>query len=517
MKARLPLLVMLGGSLTFLASLYLTWVTVARPTCHGLFCDLNAPLFTGWSSGVGDAAALMALALAAAAIACMIRPSLADLLSLGAAALMLVYLAVAADALVWHAASSYAHEENGKLVWAFGGYLAFAAAVVTALSAWVFRDVAMPRTAPDVLAWIIGLGLLVAFLLPWHRVSFGDIHARETYTLLGVSSPTELAAGLVLLGLSRERLQSLCWAGAALFTLGRFGFGGTGDFESNRAYGLWLGLGFALAVLAFAAFSARTEWRSLVRPRRRDAFIVAAAAVYVLSLYLPWQRLCDGDHGCYTATGWSLPASSAALLAGIAAVLVLLRSGEHWLPELAAGVGLLVVVAGMDLPFHAPFGAHYAYGAILSFCAAGLFVALGMARFRLRLKLVTARLVPIATAVLLILAISVPWWNVLPSSWQATALTGWLAVAGLLLTLHVLFSWEQPSLVVLALPLGVLTLVVVQAILERDIEPTWGTGVVSALCLLLAAFGWAELRGGLGNFRIPEEIWRVDRISAVED
>ena len=66
MKGRFPLLVMLAGSVTFLASLNLTWVSAGDPsqalrTRHGALSILNlfsnAFAFEGWGA-FGQAAAI---------------------------------------------------------------------------------------------------------------------------------------------------------------------------------------------------------------------------------------------------------------------------------------------------------------------------------------------------------------------------------------------------------------------------------------------------------------------------
>ena len=38
-----------------------------------------------------------------------------------------------------------------------------------------------------------------------------------------------------------------------------------------------------------------------------------------------------------------------------------------------------------------------------------------------------------------------------------------------------------------------------------------------AMSVLLVVLGWVGQRGSLDNFRIPDEIWRVDQISAGEN
>ena len=45
----------------------------------------------------------------------------------------------------------------------------------------------------------------------------------------------------------------------------------------------------------------------------------------------------------------------------------------------------------------------------------------------------------------------------------------------------------------------------------------WEGWLALALCVLLIVLGWLGQRGSLDNFRIPDEIWRVDRISAGEN
>ncbi len=64
------------------------------------------------------------------------------------------------------------------------------------------------------------------------------------------------------------------------------------------------------------------------------------------------------------------------------------------------------------------------------------------------------------------------------------------------------------------LPLALLVVTVLDVILghhETGII-NWEGWVSIGLCLLLAALGWLERNGGLENFRVPEEIWRVDRL-----
>jgi hypothetical protein len=44
----------------------------------------------------------------------------------------------------------------------------------------------------------------------------------------------------------------------------------------------------------------------------------------------------------------------------------------------------------------------------------------------------------------------------------------------------------------------------------------WESWVSFGLCLLLAVLGWLERTNRLESFRVPEEIWRVDRLPEAE-
>ena len=101
MKARRPLFVMLGGSLTLLVSLYMAWVSTGRSAIQDFFNTgkgsagalslLNLFSFSdqfsanGWGT-FGQAAAIAAVGLALCAVVSLIRPELeaADCLSAAA-------------------------------------------------------------------------------------------------------------------------------------------------------------------------------------------------------------------------------------------------------------------------------------------------------------------------------------------------------------------------------------------------------------------------------------------------
>ena len=50
----------------------------------------------------------------------------------------------------------------------------------------------------------------------------------------------------------------------------------------------------------------------------------------------------------------------------------------------------------------------------------------------------------------------------------------------------------------------------------RNGEVVWGAVILVGLCLLLILLGWIEERSGLENLRLPDEIWRVDRLPGAE-
>jgi hypothetical protein len=65
-------------------------------------------------------------------------------------------------------------------------------------------------------------------------------------------------------------------------------------------------------------------------------------------------------------------------------------------------------------------------------------------------------------------------------------------------------------------PLVLLTLPALELIRFRDGDVNWGAVILVGLCLVLAMFGWIEENRGLESFRVPEEIWRMDRLPEAE-
>jgi hypothetical protein len=527
MKGRLPLFVLLASALTFLASLYLPWQVSPR-ACNPAGTDcFSGTSSDAWSSSLGDAAAVIGVALVAATAAALVRRRLVGRLPLAAGALLAVYMGIATAALLRARVVGFApFDHNVHFHWGYGAYLGVASGIAAAVVAAVIRGrEVLPKRSTEALASALGLALLVSFLLPWHQIPL----RQGVYNELGILSPAAvLAAVLVALGATVARMRPLLLLGAAVFTLGAFNFGGS---SGQRGFGYWVGLGLTLALLGVALLAAGPELRAS-RQTRQDAVLAGAAGILVASLFLHWQSAClpqgrfPGIGRCIATNGWTLPGSAAAALASVAIVVVLIGLNAHRVPELAVGASLLITTAGFMIA-EPPFESHRGYGAFVGFSATAIFLLLALSRLRgrpLERGRLVARLLPIATSLSCLAAIALAWWGVLPERWQAhaTVLTGWLAAVGLLLALRTLWAWFDnaggPSAVggelVLA-PLGLLALVAVALIETREIGLTWGGGILVGLCLLLTALGWIEMRRGLENAGFSE-ILRVDRIPEAE-
>jgi len=524
MKGRLPLFVLLASALTFLASLYLPWQTAPR-ACNpaGLEC-FSGTSSSAWSSGLGDAAAVIGVALAAATTAALVRRRLARRLPLEAGGLLAAYLGIAAAALFRARVVGFApFDHHVHFHWGYGAYLGVASGIAAAVVAAVIRGrEVLPKRSTEALASALGLALLVSFLLPWHQIPL----RQGVYNELGILSPAAvLAAVLVALGATVARRRPLLLLGAAVFTLGAFNFGGS---SGQRGFGYWVGLGLTLALLGVALLAAGPELRAS-RQTRQDATLAGAAGILVASLFLHWQSAClpqgrfPGIGRCIATNGWTLPGSAAAALASVAIVVVLIGLNAHRVPELAVGASLLITTAGFTIA-EPPFESR-GYGAFVGFSTTAIFLLLALSRLRwrpLERGRLVARLLPIATSLACLAAIALAWWGVLPERWQAhaTVLTGWLAAVGLLLALRTLWAWfdnvggTSGAELVLA-PLGLLALVAVALIETREIGLTWGGGILAGLCLLLTALGWIEMRRGLENAGFSETL-RVDRIPEAE-
>lgn len=553
MRRPWPVFALLAGALAFLVSLYLPWHEAScGPDCFsgrsgtvaGLLNLFSGTLsIDGWSSGLGDAAALFAFLLAAMAVLALARPSLVRVLPLGAGALLVGYFTLAVAA----GARSVAQQREPALReldiryadfhYAYGAYLGIAAGVVVLGAAAAMRRNELKRipSFSGLASIVLCLCLLVAFLLPWQQIELPPARL----TVLGIADAAALVAAaltLWLLGL-RWRADAEAWAtglvlaaAAALFTAAAFS---SVAFPASRLLGAWIALGAALGLVALA-LSRRIGMRRLRLPLRHGA-VAAAAALLVGGLFLPWQTVCyerAGDLGpysgrCFSTGGWSSSLGAAAALLAIGLVIVTLAPRQSVSPAvLAAGIGLLIATFGFRLEDRSGGGVSLEprYGSTIGFLAAGLLVALTLVRSRprsLEWKRVLVRLVPVAACAAYLVVVVLPWWDVLPQRVQSAlhvAPLSWLTIAAALLTLWLLQLWGEQIAIPAAgspwlvlVPLALLALAAIDLVRLRDAGLMWGHGAVLGLCLVLLLLGRVEQRDGLESFRLPE-ILRIDRI-----
>lgn len=536
---------LLGAALVLLASLYLPWEKApCGPGCTpgrigvpaGLINPFSVSL-NGWLSGVvGDAAGLLALLLAAVAAVALARPKLEGRLPLRLCALLAGYFGFAVAA----QARSVAHHSQPVIPgtsfhYAYGAYLGVAAAVVALVSAGAMQrhDLGRARSPSPLATIVLGVCLLVSFLLPWERLG-------SSGTFLGIATPAAVVAaalGLCMLeaslrGEAAARTKRLALAAVAcLFTGAAFS---TLTYPAARAYGAWIGLGVAIALVALAIASG-IELPSVQAPRWRALATAGAAALLVTGMFLPRQTVCfekasrfGRDSGrCITANGWTSTLGTAAALLAIVLLVVIVAARRFPPPVvLAAGVGLLVASMGFQLEDGSVDGYRLAfgYGSTIVFVAAGLLLALAVAGSRppkLGGSRLAVRLVPIAACVAYLAVVVLPWWDVLPADVQSAlrfAPVSWLTIAGVLLAIWLVELWVERIASAAAgadrlviVPLALLSLAALDLIRFRDGGITWGGGIVVGLCLLLALLGWIERQAGLENARVPE-VLRLDRL-----
>jgi hypothetical protein len=91
----------------------------------------------------------------------------------------------------------------------------------------------------------------------------------------------------------------------------------------------------------------------------------------------------------------------------------------------------------------------------------------------------------------------------------------WFEVAAVLVALRLLGRWlggSRDDSELLMLPLVLLALTVLDLVAIRGQGISWEGWASVVLCAALVALGWVERNGGLERLRVPEEIWRVDRL-----
>jgi hypothetical protein len=519
-RHRLPALVLLACALTFLASLYLPW----RTSQGGPNFILGGEGTDGWSTEAGVAASLAALVLVAGSATALVRPSVLSRLPLVPAALAVVGLAVGSLLVMRAGESSFARLHYH---YAYGAFLGIASAGLTMLGALALDRATIRRPdAGQALAIVLAVGLLASYLLDW-----ASARGQSAVSFPGLVLPVVVlaATGLCFLfpGAPLWSGWSLYVAAAIAVLTGAAVHAVASAPTVTVAYGAWMALGSAIALVAPAMSGWPRTRPTLVSTE--SVLVAGAAAVFVVALFLPWQKICAssdttlgaGLGRCVTTTGWASGGQAAVAgvlaLALVAAAAVAIWTATFTL-ELTLAVAILTASAGHAISDHpgGPIGSGLGYGAYVGFAAAGLLLVGALVRLRSRRheRGSALRLVPIAVSIACFCAIAFPLWGVLPERWnpEAAVLRSWYAIAGVLLMLHLIRRWLGPAGEQLVfLPLVVLALTALDLVQERDQGMTWGGGILVGLCLVLTFLGWKELNGGLESLRVPE-IWRVDRL-----
>jgi hypothetical protein len=368
MARRLPLFVLLASALVFLASLYLPWQEVSHAGnanggevgVLGLLDLFSGGNSDGWTTQAGVVASLAALLLvAAAAVALVRRDAVSRLVPLFPFALAVLYLAIA-DLVALHAEEalleSFQSNRGAQYHYAYGAYLSVAAAAMAVLAA-AFLERARHARRPssvEVIALLLGAGLLVAFLLPWETAG-----GSKAISFPGVNGPPVVLAAvavcLLLDALLRSR-NAVYVAGVIAVLVGAT----VNEVTSGPRidYGAWTALGLAVALVVATAFLRRPT--RLAIPSLSGALAATAAAVYVIALFLPWREFCapggqtlgSGLGRCYATTGWGAGESSAA--AGTLALVVILAAvvlawSAASTAELTLAIAIFTAVAGVTV------------------------------------------------------------------------------------------------------------------------------------------------------------------------
>ena len=525
MTRRLPLFVLLAGAVTFLASLYLTWVaadsTATGNSTQGLLKLFSAFSSDGWGP-FGEAAAVLAVALVAGAGVSLLRPQLARRLPLAGVAFALVFFAFANAAERHGSALLQSAFDHLRIHLGTGTYVGVASAAIVLLAAVDARRDQLVRrpSLTEVVAAGLTLGLLAAFPLSWLNVHVPhpESAAATGFFVSDLDAGSVVFIGvLACFGLPLWRRAAppgrrlVVTAGLAVLTCAYLTPLG---IHHHWAYERWLALGCALGLLGLALATARGLPVSV--PPVADAAALVAACLLLGSLFLPWQRDCR-QGACFSTSGWSTVIYSATA-GGLTVILIVFLLGfRRLVAELAVAVAIYVMATGSELTQYSRLG----YAAPLGFAGAALLLLLAARQLR-RVPIArnrVFRLVPMS-ACLAFLAIPV------------AALTGrlsphlefdspwrvyWLGVAAILVALRLLGRWlsgpgDDPEL--MFLPCALLALTALDLIVDQREVGTisWEGWASVVLCVVLLALGWIERNGGLERLRVPDEIWRIDRL-----
>jgi hypothetical protein len=310
----------------------------------------------------------------------------------------------------------------------------------------------------------------------------------------------------------RRSLKRLAAAAVILvLVVGGFSVLGT---HAHWPYQAWLAIGCAVGLLALAVASNRERPRAALR--RADAVALTGATVLLASLFFNWQTFCASgpNRTCYVSNGWG-----GGLTGGLTGILVVLLLGFRYLsPELAVTIAIYVLGAGLAYTAHGSLG----YGAFAGFAGAALVLVAVALQPMTRIR-AGVRLIPVAAS-FAFLAIPVAALSdrlsteiEINGSWRLLL----LEAAAIVVALRLIGRWlsgPAADVELLVLPVALLALTGFDLAERLHIHVIgWEGWLALALCLLLVVLGWLGQRGSLDNFRIPDEIWRVDRISAGEN
>lgn len=532
MGRRLPLFVLLASALTFLASLYLLWVESAtRAAGNSTKSLLNlfsgGVSFYGWSGSYGQAAALVAVAMVFGAGVSLLRPQLETRLPLASAGVALLSFALLNAAYLQGTGVFEGTFQHLSVHLAAGAYLGIASASVALLATIGARweQLARRPSARAVVALGLTVGLLAAFILPWLHVHAPHVRTGGAtgYQISSVGSSVAIfIAVIACFGLplwargSPSGRRLFAALGIAVLVAGGLSTLGT---HLHWPYEAWLQLGCSLGLVALALSTGRGLRISL--PPVADAAAVAAASLLVVSMFLPWQKVCgSGGRACGSASGWTLTENATA--GGLAVTLLVVLLGfRHLFVELAGGAAIYVMASGFGITQFPE--THFGYGAPLGFAGAALLLVAAARRLGSvphDPKRLLVRLVPLV-ACLGFLAIPVATMTGrlsqqvdLDSPWHWY----WLELGAILVVLRLLGRWlggPKADDELVLLPLALLALTVLDVVEARRAFGTisWESWVSIGFCVLLSVLGRLERNGRLESFRVPEEIWRIDRLS----
>lgn len=537
MERRLPLYVLLASALTFLASLFLPWremptLPFSAGHVQGVLTLFEGSSVDGWVSIAGDVAVLLAIAVVLATRTALRRPQLAPHLPFAILGIALGYFAVAVavevNTLSRELGGGFTgHPPTPHTSWTYGFYLGLASAGIAVLSGLAVRrsePLRLPGAA-DALSLVLGVALLVSFLLPWLGFR-GPLSVSTSFhgieiAAAGIAALVLILGGGRLHGEARRRWGPAVALAIAILTGGA---ASAAPFSYEHLYGTWIGVGCAVSLVALEVVRA---WpvRLPDLPRGLAAVRTAAAALLIMALFLPWETFHVGGASGSGTDGWYSAVGAAA--GGLALVLLAapaLPAFESYVLDTVVAVVIFVSVMGTAFREDSfVYGA--GYGAFVGFAAAGILLATALVPLRpghVDRRRALVRAVPLAASVLCIAAVVVPLWFVLPESWhfQASALYGAFAVPGVILALYLVRLWagraRGPAITghrLTLVPFLLLTLASLELIRFRsNSDVLWGPLILVGLSLLLALYGWIEEDRGVENFRIPDAIWRVDRL-----